>query len=331
MGYQTSGSGSTIVSSVLKSWKKAVCLALAAACAVLAVTCGLIRWRILSSRTSAPDPLGRLLARGFVLPSGTTDQYGNPVVTRCGQRTDPSSGYPFEVWKVYPRVEFVLVPSGQFMMGTPDRDPVKKGIIGLGTWRTDESPSHLVAISSPFYMSKYEITRSQWFAVMGGHDTSVVVRTDSLPTQGVSFAQCSEFCRRTGLMLPTEAQWEFACRAGTTTRFCAGDDFSSLGSVAWFALNSLGTAHAVGQKLPNAWGLYDMHGNVAEICIDTYCEDFYSRRESSFPDPILMGNTGLRKLARGGSYVGYEDCTSGSRGIAGIMYDGFRPVLILRE
>jgi formylglycine-generating enzyme required for sulfatase activity len=143
-----------------------------------------------------------------------------------------------------------------------------------------EKPAHRVAIKRPFYMGKFEITQAQYRAVTGGNPSFFQNSVDSerLPVENVSWDDAMQFCwelsKKTGrrFRLPTEAEWEYACRAGTRTRYYTGDTLESLAPHAWFpqGLASGGNCgtHPVGQKTPNAFGLYDMHGNVEEWCED---------------------------------------------------------------
>jgi len=152
---------------------------------------------------------------------------------------------------------FVECPAGDFLMGSPpdeaDRQP-------------DEGPQHRVTLDA-FLIAKTEVTQAQWQKVMGSNPSHFKKGGD-LPVEQVSWDDCQEFCRKTGLRLPTEADWEMACRAGTTTRFCFGDAEADLGQYAWYLSNAAGKTHPVGQKKPNAWGIHDMHGNVFEWCQD---------------------------------------------------------------
>jgi formylglycine-generating enzyme required for sulfatase activity len=193
------------------------------------------------------------------------------------------------------KMEFVLIPAGSFLMGS------SKG-------PTDERPLHRVVISKPFYMAKHEVTQSQWQAVMGKHKwLSQLTEGDNEmagPTKAInvlSWNDCQELVStlkkkfpQHDMALPTEAQWEYACRAGSTTEFSFGDDESKLGDYAFFQGNMnwpgqpgfRGKAfyHDVGKKKPNAWGLYDMHGGVWEWCADWYNADYYF--DAPWADPI---------------------------------------------
>lgn len=167
------------------------------------------------------------------------------------------------------RMEFVQIPAGEFVMGS-DVSEVGRG--------TDEGPARKVRLSEPFYMGVYEVSQAQYVAVMG--DNPSQFKGDSLPVENVSWHDAVEFCKKMSeitkmkVALPTEAQWEYACRAGTTTRFSFGDSDSSLGEYAWYYGNSSKESPAVGRKKPNPWGLYDMHGNVYEWCSDWYVNSY---------------------------------------------------------
>jgi len=189
-------------------------------------------------------------------------------------------------------MKLVLIPAGKFMMGSPDSEQGHRG---------NEGPQHEVIITKPFYMGVTEVTQAQYEAVMGMNPSKFKGPTN--PVEMVSWEEAVEFCRKlsekTGktLRLPTEAEWEYACRAGTKTRFSFGDSASALGDYAWYGSNSGNKTHPVGQKKPNAWGLYDMHGNVWEWCADWYG----SYPSGSLTDPQGPGSGSLR-VVRGGSW-----------------------------
>ncbi len=204
-------------------------------------------------------------------------------------------------------LEMVLIRAGQFLMGSPD-----------GEGRPDEQRQHRVRITKPFYLGKYPVTQQQWEAVMGSNPSHF--KGANYPVENVSWNDCQHFLTRLNeragdgrreFRLPTEAQWEYACRAGTTTRYSFGDDADPLGRYAWYRENSRKSSRPVGRKHPNAWGLYDMHGNVWEWCADWYESGYY--RNSPVHDPV--GRWGSSRVFRGGSWDdAAEDCRSATRG-----------------
>jgi formylglycine-generating enzyme required for sulfatase activity len=191
-------------------------------------------------------------------------------------------------------MKLVWIPPGEFMMGSPSSEKGRED---------DEGPVHRVKISKGFWMGQTEVTQSQWQVVMGNNLSGF--KGDKLPVERVSWNEAVEFCEKLSskegrtYRLPTEAEWEYACRAGTQARFCFGDAESSLGSYAWYGDNSDDKTHPVGQKEPNAFGLYDMHGNVWEWCGDWYDDKYYS--ESPGVDPPGP-KTGSSRVLRGGSW-----------------------------
>jgi formylglycine-generating enzyme required for sulfatase activity len=194
------------------------------------------------------------------------------------------------------KLELVLIPAGEFQMGEPDSDK------DANDW---EKPQHRVQITRPFYLGKYLVTQEQWAAVMGNNPSQF--KGPKNPVEQVSWDDCQAFVKKLNekvgggkFSLPTEAQWEHACRAGSKTRYCFGDDEQQLGDYAWYDANSGSKTHPVGEKKPNTWGLHDMHGNVREWCADWFDRGYY--KESPVDDPAGPA-TGSRRVIRGGVWV----------------------------
>jgi prepilin-type N-terminal cleavage/methylation domain-containing protein len=211
-------------------------------------------------------------------------------------------------------IQMVCIPSGTFLMGSPN------GELGRGQYNERQ---HQVTISKSLLVSKYEVTRQQYYKVLGVDDPDPAAE-GTLPIRGVSWDEASAFCTKLNneysrlvpygykFTLPTEAQWEYACRAGTTTALNSGENLTvgdentpcpNLDKVAWYSHNSGNPhrPHPVGSKnYPNAWGLYDMHGNVAEWCLDKRGD----WRVDYSPDPVTdpISTTGNEYIIRGGSF-----------------------------
>lgn len=215
-------------------------------------------------------------------------------------------------------LKLIWCPAGNFIMGSPTTETSRQN---------DEGPVQ-VTLTKGFWLGKHEVTQGQWQQVM---DTTpwegqgYVKEGSDYPAAYVAYDDAVEFCRKltesereAGRLpttwkyeLPTEAQWEYACRAGTKTRFSFGDDETSLAQYAWYDDNAdqigEGYAHQVGQKLPNTWGFHDMHGNLWEWCRDLYQPKFPAGR-----DPV--GISGPNRARRGGSwYDGSAKCRSAFR------------------
>ena len=201
-----------------------------------------------------------------------------------------------------------LIPAGEFMMGSP----------GTESYRDDNETPHRVSITKPFYLGVTEVTQEQYQKVMGTNPSSF--NGPQNPVETVSWAEAVEFCGKLSAMpaektaghvyrLPTEAEWEYACCSGTTTAYSFGDDASRLGDYGWFRSNSDSGTHPVGEKKPNAWGLYDMHGGVYE-----WCQDWYGAYPSGSATDPTGATSGSFRVPRGGSWDFIaRDCRSADR------------------
>lgn len=184
------------------------------------------------------------------------------------------------------KMEFVYIPPGKFLMGGELNERQGDAL--------PNTPKHEVTLTKGFYLGKYEVTQAQYEAVMGKAQGGMGSGPDH-PADGVkpynALLFCDNLSATIGLeaRLPTEAEWEYAARAGTYTRWFFGDDSSKLGDHAWFKDNAEGKSHPVGQKKPNTWGLYDIHGNVAEFVRDEYSEDYYAQGPKVDPAGPLLG------------------------------------------
>ena len=207
-------------------------------------------------------------------------------------------------------MEFVLIPPGEFTMGSP-KEEIKKEVKAHADerWFVDELLSeepHRVRITKPFYMGRYVVTQAQWEALMGSNPSWF--KGPQNPVEYVSWDDCQVFLEKLNVRfankkykvaLPTEGQWEYACRAGSTGRYFFGDGEAELGDYAWYKDNSEGRSHPGGQKKANAWGLYDMHGNVWEWCKDWHDENYYKVSPHDDPAGPLSGS---ERVYRGGCW-----------------------------
>ncbi len=210
-------------------------------------------------------------------------------------------------------MEFVLIPAGEFEMGSPSDEE--------GRISKSEGPVHHVNIEKAFHMGKYEVTQKQWRAIMG--DNPSYYKGDDLPVEQITWDDVQEFIKKlnekegTGkYRLPSEAEWEYACRAGTTTRYSFGDSESKLCDYAWYFKNSDLKTHPVGQKKPNSWGLYDMHGNVWEWVQDSW----HGSYDGAPADGSAWEGDYVLRVIRGGSWRSFaEDCRSANRDLFGFI------------
>ena len=270
---------------------------------------------------STGSPVGKgflpeTFAKTFEIPAGDKDVYGNLI----HKGKDEKTGLPKEIRHKATGIHLVLIAPGSFQMGSNNAHAYEK-------------PAHKVTITKPFYLGKYEVTQAEWPKAMNSkpwENQKYAGRVTTASVNYVSWNQCQEFLvklnQSSGLKsgmrfaLPTEAQWEYACRAETTTKYYFGDDASKLGDYAWWLENTTGVnkryVHPVGKKKPNAFGLYDMHGNVWE-----WCQDWYGDYQSTSAIDPSGPTGGKRRVMRGGSWY---DSPFGCRS-AGRL--GFFPVM----
>jgi formylglycine-generating enzyme required for sulfatase activity len=218
---------------------------------------------------------------GKTLPTVDTE-LPRSVTMPLELRVDPKTG-----------IAFIHIPAGEFDMGAAQSQ-----------W-DDERPVHRVRLTKPFLLGKYPVTNAEYERFLKANPevkppeywNNSQFNDPQQPVVGVSWDDAQVFCQWTGGRLPTEAEWEYACRAGSQGRFCFGDDETKLGDYAWYGPNSGGKTHPVGQKQPNAWGLYDVHGNVRE-----WCQDWFG----NYPKGPVTDPTGPEKgsgrVLRGGSW-----------------------------
>jgi formylglycine-generating enzyme required for sulfatase activity len=211
-------------------------------------------------------------------------------------------------------MKFVLIPAGTFIMGSPLNEPQ----------RGSDEGQHKVTLTRPFYMQTTEVTQRQWREVMGENPAHFSTCGENCPVENVSWHDTQRFIARLNAIpgtstyrLPTEAEWEYAARSGSQTALsngsitatgCAHD--STLDRIGWYCGNSGQKLHPVAKKEPNAWGLYDMHGNVWEWCRDWHSSDYPSSTVSDPGGPSI----GTYRVSRGGSwYCGTKSCRSANR------------------
>lgn len=269
-------------------------------------------------------------------------------------------------------MKFRLIPPGEFLMGsTPEEiEEALKGTGDVAYWReriNSEAPQHKVILTQPLYVGVTEVTQSQYEQVMGsnpsyfsatgkGKDLVANMKTGNHPVESVSWLDAAEFCSKlsqqerlkpfylrsgeivtplegTGYLLPTEAQWELACRAGTTTRFWSGDEDQDLVSVGWIGGSAGGHTHAAGKLRANPFGLFDVHGNVREWVQDSWDPAFYGKFQNG--DSVDSYNpfpAASERVTRGGDWlIGHSGCRSSARVPRESSYRdrhiGFRAVL----
>ncbi|MDP6353609.1 MAG: formylglycine-generating enzyme family protein, partial [Planctomycetota bacterium] len=225
----------------------------------------------------------------FRIPAGAFDKHRKRI--RHGY--DRATGLPLEIVHTATGMHFVFIPAGEFLMGSPESETGRN---------ENEGPQHRVRITRAYYMGKYEVTQREWKSVMGTNPSHYA--GESRPVELVSWHDCQGFVRKLNLGtptfgLPTEAQWEYACRAGTKTRMFYGDDpgYRELNRYAWKGRQAKGQTHPVGQRRPNGWGIYDLYGNVWE-----WTQDGFGRyTEGLALDPAGRPESEM-KVERSGSF-----------------------------
>ncbi len=284
-----------------------------------------------SSKTDAFSPIAPPASASQPVAPSPREAADVPA-TKTGipsrELTSPSTG-----------MVLVRIEPGEFIMGSSHfaKDA-----------EADENPPHRVRITRPFYLGKYEVTQAEYEAMMGDNPSHFKGKPKN-PVESVSWIDAVRFCNQlskreelkpfyklsgetvqvpdwtgTGYRLPTEAEWEYACRAGTATRYSFGDDEASLGEFCWFLENSDSRTHEVGQKRANGIGLHDMHGNVWEWCGDCYADDYY--KESPVDNPRGPSQAAYRVFRGGGWSNGPRSARSASRRLG--CAPGFRSFIL---
>jgi len=205
--------------------------------------------------------------------------------------------------------KFVLIPPGEFLMGSNDSVEELARIYSEPPYHACERPLHEVWITTPYYIGLNTVTQAEYATLMSKNPSKFTgffgKRRDNHPAENMSWHDATDYCNKLALKaaarmrLPTEAEWEYACRAGATSRFSFGDSEAVLRDYAWYQKNAGGKTNPVATKKPNAWGLYDMHGNVWEWCHDWYDENYYGECPTEDPEGPAAGQF---RVMRGGSW-----------------------------
>ncbi|MCY2988198.1 MAG: SUMF1/EgtB/PvdO family nonheme iron enzyme [Planctomycetota bacterium] len=268
--------------------------------------------RLLRDRADQVPELAEIARRLAATDDRETQGYAREILARLGITLPPAADERKVIRDDRSGVTFVEIPAGEFEMGAEKSE------------YPSERPLHRVRISQGFWLGKYPVTNGQYAAFMKAVGSSVNkpaywddrrFNQPEQPVVGVSWAEARAFCAWVGGRLPTEAEWEYACRAGTTTEYSFGDDAALLGEYAWFDGNSGGQTQPVGTKQPNAWGLHDMHGNVWEWCEDVWHSNYVGAPD----DGTAWAGEGSRRVYRGGGWAG------SARGCRCAYRDGWEP------
>jgi hypothetical protein len=225
------------------------------------------------------------------------------------------------------KLEMVKIPAGSFAMGTEETEVIRFCREYGTDWFKNEMPQHRVNLQE-FYLGKYPIIQEQYQAIMGNNPSHFKDNPKN-PVENVSWNDAQEFCQKlsdkTGkkYRLPSEAEWEYACRAGTQTHYYFGDNADLLGEYAWYGEKSGSKTHPVGQKKPNNWGLYDVSGNVWEWCEDVW-HDNYKNAPTDGTAWNHDNSQNNKRVVRGGSWSFYPRyCRSASRLSSDVRYVSF--------
>jgi len=257
-----------------------------------------------------------MVMAGMIVVIVVLTQLGGWLTASNGAQLVPPTSAPAPAKLVTNSIgmQLVGIEPGEFLMGSPESDTGAD---------SDEKPQHRVRITKAFSLGIHEVTQGQYQAVMGETPSSFK-GSDDLPVENVSWFDAIKFCNKlsereqrvayyridgaevavaggNGYRLPTEAEWEYACRAGSATVYPFGNDAGNLGEHAWYDRDSDSKTHPVGQKRPNAWGLYDMLGNVCEWCADGYDKNYYA--SSLAADPRGASGAWYRVFRGGGLFM----------------------------
>lgn len=275
----------------------------------------LLRAQVMDPQSISGWSLSRSLV-GVIIPVEQKVRYLRGTFARVLKTVTPSQVVQIGVPSITPHSSmlgtFVTIPAGTFVMGSPDYPS------GPDDQRSYDEWQHKVTLTRAFEMQATVVTQKQWYAVMGNNPSKFKTQADcptdyissvgcpNHPVESVSWNDAKDFIKRLNDLLhdgytyrlPTEAEWEYAARAGTTTAYSFGDSTELISDYAWYKDNSAERTHAVGLKMPNPWGLYDMHGNVLQWVMDGYEEDY---RKLPGTDPVAENES--KRVVRGGGYL----------------------------
>ena len=288
-------------------------------------------------KSSDPDSKSKLVLRIVIITVVAASLNGIvPVINYLNPKTPAATEKGMKTNSI--GMKFAHIPSGTFMMGSPASESGRDG----------DEKQHRVTLAKAYYMQTTEVTQGQWKAVMGSNPSHFKNCGDDCPVESISWNDVQDFIRKLNQQegknryrLPTEAEWEYSGRSGSTTAFANGGigktDCSydpNLDAIGWYCGNSEQKTHPVAQKQANRWGLYDMHGNVWEWCRDWYDKEYYKKCEAggAIEDPVGPEEGSIRVLRGGGwSYYGQfcrsADRTFGSPAFSG-SFIGFRLVSV---